>query len=457
VILDLAQYAPELPEGGDLADILESPNWCGLPITESAAPGDLGQWLLEQAAKLPEAESQKRTALNFDFQPVVVSLASVQPEPIRWLWRNRISLGRITLLAGPPGQGKSFLSMDFAARVTTGTPWPDGEPCEKGSVLVLSLEDDPADTIRPRLDAHYADTSKVFLLRGVEFTETNGTRGERAITLGDVGTLELALSQQPDCRLVIIDPVGDFLGARTDSHRDNEVRAVLSPLCELARKHNVAILIIAHWRKSRGDGADEMVIGSRGFTGIARAVWHVARDPDDRGRRLFLPGKQNLGPETSGLAFRITGEPPRVVWERGPVTMTADDVIEATVTKRGPEAKVELEAKTFLLSALMNGPRHAKELIKKWKEAFGGSPRTLYRAKGELDIEAFRTTNPGPWFWRLPNQKGGMGNGNTLPESTLPTQGGRLPTQKTWQSGQCGLKTTLFDGDEGQIAKFATF
>jgi len=352
----------------------------------------------------PSKSAKETLQDEFDFQPVTVCLAEVQPVKVEWLWEKRIPLGRITLLVGKPGQGKSFLACDFAARVTTGTPWPNGTPCPRGSVLFMTLEDDPADTIRPRLDACFADVSKVHLLKGVNFREANGQRGERCITLADLGVIEKELERLGDCKLLVIDPIGDFLGLQTDAHRDNEVRAVLSPLAELARKHKVAVLVIMHRRKSIGNGdADETALGSRGFTGIARSVWHVMRDPNDKKRGLFLPGKQNLAEEQPGLAFKIGGEPPRVLWEKDPVDMTADDGLaqEALASQPGRKPDVIEEAKAFLLEALANGPRLAKDVKREWTEAHCGSVRTLDRAKQELGIECFRESVPGPWYWKL--------------------------------------------------------
>ncbi len=149
--------------------------------------------------------------------PIVICLADVEPREVDWLWPGRIPAGRITLLVGKPGEGKSFLTTDLAARVSTGTPWPDGSPCHRGSVLLLSAEDDPGDTIRPRLDAHYADASRVHMLSAVRRRTTEGTLRDTVFTLADVEALERTLAGIPDCRLVVIDPIGSYLGGGTDA------------------------------------------------------------------------------------------------------------------------------------------------------------------------------------------------------------------------------------------------
>jgi hypothetical protein len=360
-----------------------------------------GHWdQLVQTPKLARyAPGQIATA------PVLTCLADVEPRPVSWLWPGRIPLGRITLLVGRPGEGKSFLTIDAASRVSTGTPWPDGSACPKGSIILISAEDDPASVIRPRLDAHSADVSRVHLLAAVRRADGKGTY-ERLITLADVDAIETALARTPDCRLLIIDPVGDFLGGQTDSHRDNEVRSVLAPIAALAEKYGPAVLVVAHRRKSAGSIADDLALGSRAFTGIARAVWHLTRDPENKSRRLMLPGKNNLAREGDGLAFTIAGGPPHIVWERDPVSMSADDALAAETasrnTKPGPDADALDAATDWLRSTLASGPRLARELADEWCNGQGGGKRTLHRAKEALQVEAFRLEVPGPWWWRLP-------------------------------------------------------
>jgi putative DNA primase/helicase len=337
--------------------------------------------------------------------PVITCLADVESRPVSWLWPGRIPLGRITLLVGRPGEGKSLLTTYVTARVTTGTRWPDGGVCPKGSVLLISAEDDPSDTIRPRLDAHGADVAKVHLLSAMSLVE-NEEHHQRLVTLADLDVIEATLVQLPDCRLVVVDPVGSYIGGRTDAHRDNEVRAVLAPIAALAEKYGLAVLVVAHRRKSPGNNADDTALGSRAFTGIARAVWHLTRDAGAKSRRLFLPGKNNLAREGTGLAFSIIGEPPHVSWEPDPVAMSADDALAAESEKReqkpGPDAEAVKAAKTWLCTVLASGPRLFNEVLDEWKNGQGGSKRTLDRAKQALQVEAYHPQVPGPWWWRLP-------------------------------------------------------
>lgn len=359
--------------------------------------------LVDRIARQQEGEAWRPAPRVAKPGPVLICMADIAPRPVSWLWPWRIPLGRITLLVGRPGEGKSFFTTDMAARISTGTPWPDASPCSRGSVLLLTAEDDPNDTIRPRLDAHHADVTRVHLLSAVRTAD-----GERLLTLADVDAIGEVLARLGDCRLVVIDPVGSYLGGQTDSHRDNEVRAVLAPLAALAKAHRVAVVVVVHTRKAAAAIADDLAMGSRAFTGIARAVWHLRRDPDNKRRRLLLPGKSNLAAEGDGLAFAIDGEPPRIVWERDPVTMTADDALAVEAERRtpGPESAEQARAVDWLRNALAHGPRLATDLAQEWKHGQEGSKRTLDRAKLALEVESYRPEVPGPWWWRLQTKVG---------------------------------------------------
>ena len=416
-------------------------------LSDLPPKGDVSDWLAsggtqDELERLIESTPEWTPTETPKPGPILTCLADVEPRPVSWLWPGRIPLGRITLLVGRPGEGKSFLTTDAAARITTGTPWPDGKHCPRGSVILISAEDDPADTIRPRLDAHRADVRHVHLLSAVRRVDDDG-QYERLITLADVDAIEAALMRLSDCKLIVVDPIGSFLGGGTDAHRDNEVRGVLAPIAAMAEKYGPAVLVVAHRRKSTAGMADDLALGSRAFTGIARAVWHLSRDNDNKARRLLLPGKNNLAREGDGLAFSIIGEPPRISWERDPVAMSADDALAAENQSReqkpGPEAEALEAASEWLRSALADGPRLAKELFDDWKNGQGGSERTLKRAKHAIGAEAYRVDVPGPWWWRLRGKDATPPQGEYLgPLGPLAKNTANLPG---------------FDGEESKDAK----
>jgi putative DNA primase/helicase len=384
---------PGLPAKGDIYDWLE--------MHDGTEPDSLRGIIESLVDAAPVVNASEVVG-----GPILQCLAEIKPVAVKWLWPGRIPLGRITLLVGRPGEGKSFLTTYMAARISTGSPWPDGSECPNGSVILIPAEDDPADTIRPRLDVHHADVRRVHLLSMVCRIEDDGKRHEVMFTLADLASLEAALKLHPDCKLVVVDPIGSFLGGHTDAHRDNEVRAVLAPVTKLAEKYGPAVLVVAHRRKSGGSIADDLALGSRAFTGIARAVWHLTRDSEDKNRRLLLPGKNNLAREGDGLAFTICGDPPAIAWEHDPVAMTADDALSVEngdeKKKPGPEPESRNQAVGWLRDLLAAGPVAAGKVKSEAQEA-GYAWRTVHRAKDELGIKPCRDQFGGAWMWKLPS------------------------------------------------------
>lgn len=359
-----------------------------------------------------------------DGAPVLLRLSDVEPRNVLWLWEGRIPRGRISLLSGRPGEGKSMATMDWAARVTSGRDWPDGSPCAVGSVVLVAGEDDPYDTIRPRLDAHGADPTRVHLLQSVMHVGRGGVAREAAFTLADLRALESTLAQIPDCALVIVDPIGSFIGGAVDAHRDNEVRSILAPLAALAQRSLAAVLLVAHQRKGAAPHADDLVLGSRAFTGIARSVLHLLSDPDNEERRLLLPGKINLARPAAGLAFTIGSTPPRIEWEPDPVELTADGVLAAQASASGGRHTKRDVAEVWLQDFLSEGPRPALKVIAEAKAA-GLAERTVRRAMDGAGVKPRKTGVRGSWVWELKQNQGGKAD----PEDCRTPKGGNLGTK----------------------------
>jgi hypothetical protein len=326
------------------------------------------------------------------------AMSEFTPKPVRWLWRPRFALGKLSILAGEPGLGKSFLTMYLAACVTRGRPWTDtpDEENEKGSVVLLSAEDDPEDTIRPRLDLADADSSLVTLLEAIELGDGN----ERLFNLEkDLPELEQVITNRPDCRLVIVDPITAYCG-KTDTHKGSDVRGLLSPLAKLAAKHGVAVVAVSHLSKSKNGEARKamhLVTGSHAFIAQARAGWLVQEDHDDKKRRLLLPLKNNLAENVGGLAFRIVDG--AVKWEQGAVTITADEAINEP-QKNKPQ---QLERAAEWLGAFLDGPQ-PKADVEEAAEAELITPATLRRAKDKLGVVSRKGGFADGWLWYLPSQ-----------------------------------------------------
>ncbi|MDP6582331.1 MAG: AAA family ATPase, partial [Vicinamibacterales bacterium] len=238
---------------------------------------------------MKSAEVYDANESDIDHPAVGVLLSDVTPERVEWLWLGRIPSGKVTLIDGDPGLGKSALTTDLAARVSTGRPMPDGEPCEAGGVVILTAEDALADTVRPRLDAAGANSTRIIAVP----TVGTGEDEHMPSVPGDLGAIEVAI-QRVDARLVIIDPLMAYLGGEVNSHRDQDVRRALAPIAQLAERTGVAVLIIRHLNKDQGGKAIYRGGGSIGISGAARSVLLVAEDPDDLDRRILVPVKANL-------------------------------------------------------------------------------------------------------------------------------------------------------------------
>jgi putative DNA primase/helicase len=331
-------------------------------------------------------------------EPVIVRLADVQPEPIDWLWPGRLAAGKLSALIGDPGLGKSFVTLDCAARMTRGHAWPDGAVgATAGPVLLLSAEDGLADTIRPRLDALEADVKLVHHLAVLRTGDK-----ERAVRLTDVAPLEQAITKT-SARLVVIDPISAYLG-KTDSHKDAEVRGLLAPLAALAEKTSVAILVVMHLAKSTQAPAIYRAVGSIAFAAAARVVLAVAADPDRDGRRILAPVKNNLAAAPAALAYSLADG--RLVWELDPVS---DVDINALLAGPGVDGQERREADAWLRALLADaGGRMLSREIQREGEQAGFSWKTLVRASWRLNIEHDRVgglASGGKWYWSLPAPK----------------------------------------------------
>jgi hypothetical protein len=332
--------------------------------------------------------------------------ADIAPEPVEWLWPRRIALGKQTLIAGEAGLGKSQLAIAIIAAVTSGGVWPCGEgEAPIGNAIILSAEDGARDTVVPRLMAAGADLDRVHLVNAVMLDSGN----RRAFNLQtDLDLLEQKIRQVGSVRLIGIDPISSYLGPKVDSHVNAAVRGVLEPIGEMAERLRAAVLSITHPPKGTGTTAINRFIGSVAFVAAARAAFMVTRDPDNDDRRLFLPVKNNLAPLGKGLAFRleqrIVGDPGKgiigssIAWEGAPVTITANQALQAADGQATGGAPDRAEAEEFLQENL---PMAVKELRAEARAA-GLSWATLRRAKKRLDVKAKKTGMDQGWTWELP-------------------------------------------------------
>lgn len=336
-------------------------------------------------------------------EPVCVKMSDVIPKSVRWLWEPFIPIGKITLLEGDPGIGKTWLALQLAAIISNGNRFPrlDGIPSENQeprAVLYLSAEDGLGDTLRPRLDAAGADPSKIHALTGWRQEVETGEPKSGQVSLQDIPTIETAIATHKPA-LVVIDPLQAYFGAGVDFYRANETRPILSALGQMAERQGVAVLAIRHLGKSRHDRAVYQGLGSIDFAAAARSILLVGQSPDDPALRVMAHVKSSLAPKGPSIAYQLIDG--RFVWA-GVSKLSADALLAPQTSEENKSAISE--AKEFLLELLRSGPAASNDIFREAKEN-GLSERTLKRAKAALGIVAQRRKSVdggGQWFWKIP-------------------------------------------------------
>ena len=332
----------------------------------------------------------------------LVTLSDVEPVKVEWLWPDRIALGKFTLIAGDPGLGKSLLAIDIATHVSLGSRWPvDGTNAPMGDVIILSAEDDLADTIVPRLDAAGANRRRVHAIQMVKTSlpETDDATRRSFSLRDDISLLEETLKTLAETRAVIIDPISAYTG-NADTHKDSDVRGLLTPLIELAQRQQVAIIGITHLNKGQSKAIYRMM-GSVAFVAAARCVLVVAKDNNDPDRRIVAPAKNNLATDRDGLAYKIETREhgPVVTWEPNLVHVDMDDVLSAEYEDMRTERE---EAAKWLEVELADGPVKVSDLMERAKQA-GHAWTTVKRAKKLSKVVSRKSGFEDGWVWELPN------------------------------------------------------
>jgi hypothetical protein len=285
-------------------------------------------------------------------------LSGIEPEEVTWLWPQWLALGKLALVDGDPGLGKSAMTLDLAARVSAGKAFPDAAECESAGVVLLSAEDGLADTIRPRLDAAGADTSRILALATVP--DENGH--DRLLSIPeDIPLIEKGI-RRVGARLVVVDPLMAFLSGDTNSHRDQDVRRALAPLAGLAERTGASVLVVRHLNKVAANNPLYRGGGSIGIIGAARMAFVVGKDPQDENRRIVASTKNNLAMPLASLMFGLEvaeGGSVRVDW-LGQSEVSAKDLLATPQDQEHADARSE--AVEFLNDVLANGPVPASQV-----------------------------------------------------------------------------------------------
>lgn len=329
-------------------------------------------------------------------------MESVKVEQIEWLLYPFIPFGKVTIIQGDPGEGKTTMVLQIIAKLTRGEPillskksqkeaQQDSEenlkqevlsqdnPIQPVNVIYQTAEDGLGDTIKPRLLVAGADCSRVLVIDD----------REQPLTMLDV-RLEEAI-MQTKARMVVLDPIQGFLGTDVDMHRANEIRPLMKRMAVLAEKYHCAIILIGHMNKNSNGKSSYRGLGYIDFQATARSVLIVGRMKDEPETRVMCHVKSSLAPEGKSVAFRLDKET-GFQWI-GEYDISADDLLSGDA--RGQKSRI---AKEFLLDILADGGM-AQKKIEEEASKQGIKKKTLRNAKQELEIDSVKRGNQ--WFWIL--------------------------------------------------------
>lgn len=339
--------------------------------------------------------------------------SDLTPQPIQWIWPGWLASGKVHILGGAPGTGKTTISLSLAATISSGGVWPDGTKSPKGKAVIWSGEDDPSDTLIPRLKLSGANLDNIYFVGNVH----HGHDRRAFDPALDTDSLLYQLMDLSDVRLLIVDPIVSAIAG--DSHKNAEVRRSLQPLADLAASLRCALLGITHFSKgTTGREPVERLTGSLAFGAVARIVMvaakHQVSSGDAESQRVFLRAKSNIGPDKGGFAYELVQseikEHPGVIascvqWKE-PIDGSARDLLREVDEVPDEIDRESLpDAKIFLHDLLSDGPKSAKD-VRKDADGAGYSWATIRRAQQKLGIKARKEGGHfggyQKWVWALP-------------------------------------------------------
>ena len=322
----------------------------------------------------------------------LINMQDIEVEQVEWLLYPFIPYGKVTIIQGDPGEGKTTMMLQIIVKLTKGELIFTGskeseitalkQEIEPVNVIYQTAEDGLGDTIKPRLLAAGADCSRVLVIDD----------SEQPLTMLDY-RLEEAIVKT-NARMVVLDPIRGFLGADVDMHRANEIRPMMKKISGLAEKYHCAIVLIGHMNKNSGSKSSYRGLGSIDFQAAARSVLIVGRVKNEPEIRVVCHIKSSLAPEGKSIAFRLDKNK-GFEWI-GEYDVSADDLLSGS--NRGQKTS---EAKEFLKEILESGAVAQKKIIEE-AENQGIKKRTLCNVKSELNIESEKIGNQ--WFWSLPTE-----------------------------------------------------
>ena len=310
----------------------------------------------------------------------IIVMDTIEREEIKWLWKPYIPYGKITIVQGDPGEGKTSLILKLASELSLGRCFGEDELREPINIIYQTAEDGLADTVKPRLEDSGADCKRIMVIDD----------SEDSLSMNDV-RIEAAI-RTTGAKLLILDPLQAYLGDKVDMNRANETRDITKRLGTIAEKTGCAVVLIGHMNKGSGAKAAYRGIGSIDFFAIARSVLLVARVPENPNIRALAQIKNNLEKEGSTVAFEIKDNVFNWVGEY--------DISIEELLSGFSQGNKSLKAESFLKNLLTEEDSYpASEIFAKGK-TLGISKRTLENSKQELGIKSIRVGTG--WHWKLP-------------------------------------------------------
>ena len=326
--------------------------------------------VLVHRAEIPNRNYFKSIVLKEPSKPEtvkVIRMSDVELTPVEWLWKLYLPFGKLSVLQGNPGEGKTYFAMHLAAACTNGKLLPNMERMEPFNVIYQTAEDGLGDTVKPRLIEAGADLDRVLVIDDSEVQ----------LTLSDE-RIEKAIIEN-NARLVIIDPIQAYLGADVDMNRANEVRPIFMRLGQVAQRTGCAILLIGHLNKAAGMQSLQRGLGSIDIAAAVRSVMFIGKLKHDPTMRILTHEKSSLAPPGASLAFSL-GDEGGFRWV-GEYDITADEMLSGIEPQR--ETKTQ-QAKDLICTLLAGGKQVLSEDIDKAALERGIPGRTVRDAKREL-------------------------------------------------------------------------
>ena len=314
----------------------------------------------------------------------LIRMSDIETEQVQWLWYPYIPYGKVTIIQGDPGEGKTSFVLAMVALLTNGQPLPEKEAAEPPiNVIYQSAEDGLADTIKPRLEQSGADCSRVLVI----------DEADRELTLCDERLEQAVL--QTGSRLIVLDPLQAYLGCGVDMYRANEVRPVIKRLCAMAERTGCAVILIGHMNKAQGLKASYRGLGSIDFRAAARSVLLVGRLKCDSSLRIVAHDKSSLAPEGKSIAFSLDADK-GFQW-KGYCDATVDEVLSGTGFVQTKTMQMEGE-----LKQLLTRPAPVEEIFRRAAE-LGISERTVSIAKKNVGAQSVKLGSQ--WYWQFPDSR----------------------------------------------------